>query len=170
VLFSRLEPWQFARDTFLESPWVGIGFGVTSEREVMIVEANQLRAVKIEQGSSFWAVLSQVGLAGFVPISIALFNVLGRGLYFAYKVRDPYFSVLVASACGAMVNSIFEGWMVSPGSGLLWFTMMNCFVIDAVTSEFRPPAKRRRAAPAIQTIVPRPRALTPAQSATSRIL
>ena len=140
VMMSRVALWEQSRQRFFEHPLLGLGFGVTTSSETLTAGHVEIRTARIEQGSSFWALLSQTGLCGFVPVLFGLLDVVYRAIRFALAVRDPYFTAIAASVVGLATHSLFEGWAVSPGSGLLWVMLLQCFVLDAITSRFRPPA------------------------------
>jgi hypothetical protein len=46
---------------------------------------------------------------------------------------------MTASVWAGITNSLFEGWMTSVGSGLLWLLLTQCYLLDAVMSRLRPP-------------------------------
>jgi len=161
VMTSRLVLWEQSRDQFFEHPLLGLGFGVTTAQETLTAGHVEIRTARIEQGSSFWAVLSQTGLCGFLPVMFGLLDVLYRSIRFALAVRDPYFTAIVASVFGLTVHSLFEGWAVSPGSGLLSVMLLQCFVLDAITSRFRPPAPTPHPPPTRAHSRQRPIAATP---------
>ncbi len=161
VMTSRVALWGQSRDRFLEHPVLGLGFGVTTAYESLTAGHIEIRTARIEQGSSFWALLSQTGLCGFLPVVLGLLDVLFRALRFALAVRDPYFTAITASVVGLTIHSFFEGWAVSPGSGLLWVMLLQCFVLDAITSRFRPPAPTPRLRATASRGRQRPIAATP---------
>jgi len=145
VLDSRVQEWRLSQELFAQHPLLGAGFGVTSELEARWelgdFDAEQLRYLRVERGSSFWAALSQVGLLGGIPLFLAVAAVLIRSLSFAAAVRDPWLTAAAASVWAAAAQSFFEGWIVSPGNGLLWVFLVHCFFLDAVTRSFRPPRR-----------------------------
>jgi hypothetical protein len=124
---------------FLDNPLMGIGYGITNSREASWQVENATRPFKEERGSSPLAVLSQVGLLGGLPFLGAILLVAVRSVLFARRVHDPWLTAMAASVWAGIANSLFEGWMPSVGSGLLWLLLTQCFVLDAVLSRFRPP-------------------------------
>jgi hypothetical protein len=124
---------------------MGIGYGITDSREEGWKVDVATRGVKEERGSSPLAVLSQVGLLGGVPYLAAILLIAVRSVLFARRVHDPWLTAMTASVWAGITNSLFEGWMTSVGSGLLWLLLTQCYVLDAVLSRFRPP--RRVAVP-----------------------
>lgn len=137
LLAARSQQWQLGYQSFLERPLLGGGYGVTAAREDEWALDN-FQYLKIEQGSSLFALLGQVGLLGSVPFYLGIIGLLLRSLHYARRVRDPWLSGIVASASVGFVNSFFEGWMAAPGSGLFWLVVFQFFFLDAVMSNLKP--------------------------------
>jgi O-antigen ligase len=145
ILGSRLGLWVASTRDFMENPLMGIGYGITDSKEERWQVDTATRGVKEERGSSPLAVLSQVGLLGGVPYLAAVLLVAIRSVLFARQVHDPWLTAMTASVWAGITNSLFEGWMTSVGSGLLWLLLTQCYLLDAVMSRLRPP--RRAAVP-----------------------
>jgi O-antigen ligase len=138
LLSSRVAQWEDSYDLFETHPWLGYGFGVTSVEEGEW-NLEHARSQKVERGSSVLAVLSQVGVVGGLPLYLGIVLVLIRGFHFAFRVKDAYFTAILASCMGAFANSFFEGWIVSPGNGLLWLFLSQIYLMDSVMNRYRPP-------------------------------
>ena len=148
LVSARAEQWRYGYDNFLKNPWLGVGFGITSDYEAQW-SLGTFRYLKREQGSSLWAMLGQVGLIGTVPFYLAMLVILFRSAAYARAVRDPWFTGIVGSAWAGFANSFLEGWMAAPGSGLFWFQLFQCFFLHIAMSRPRP-ATRPAAARAFQ--------------------
>lgn len=142
LLTARAEQWRLGITAFQESPLLGSGFGITSNREETW-SLDSFETLKNEQGSSFFAILGQTGLMGVVPFYAAVLIVLIGSTRFARAVKDPWLTGVVSSCWAAFLNSFFEGWMAAPSSGLFWFLMFQFFFLNALTHKLRVP---RRAA------------------------
>lgn len=138
LFVSRSELWRTAREDFQERPLLGRGYGVTTTREADFSSVRNYLLIKVEQGSSFWALLTQVGILGFLPLALGLLDLLIRAAKFAARVKDPYLTAILAAAAGLIADSIFEAWIVAPGSGLLWVLLTFCATLDAVLSRMKP--------------------------------
>ncbi len=141
ILQSRRRPWQVAQRHFAERPWLGLGFGVTSESQVSWSMDVQTGATMVETGSSVWSALSQVGGAGAAVLFLAILGLLAHGGWFAWRVRDPWLTAVFASVCALTVNSLFEGWLLAPGNYAVTYYWFQCFCLSALMSCYRP---RRR--------------------------
>ena len=137
---AREEQWRLGYANFVKNPWLGSGFGVTSEYESEW-SMGSFRYLKKEQGSSLLAMLGQVGLIGTVPMYLGMVLLLVRAALYAHAVRDPWFTGIVGSAWAGFANSFLEGWLAAPGSGLFWFMLFQCFFLHTVMSRLRPPAR-----------------------------
>ncbi len=140
LMTSREEQWRLGYANFVKNPWLGTGFGITSEYESEW-SMGTFRYLKREQGSSLWAILGQIGLIGTVPMYLGMVLLLVRAALYARVVRDPWFTGIVGSAWAGFANSFLEGWMAAPGSGLFWFMFFQCFFLHTVMSGLRPPAR-----------------------------
>ena len=137
LFVSRAELWRNARETFEERPLLGRGYGITTAREAEFSTVRNYFLIKVELGSSFWALLTQVGILGFLPLALGLLDLLIRSAKFAARVKDPHLTAILAVVAGLLANSIFEAWIVAPGSGLLWVLLTFCALIDAVLSRMK---------------------------------
>ncbi len=138
LLVSRSELWVRAQEEFVQRPLLGHGYGVTTTSEAEFSNVGNYLLFKVEVGSSFWALLTQVGILGFIPLAVGLLHLLLRAALFAVRVKDPHLTAMLAVVVGLLVNSIFEAWIVAPGGGLLWVLLALCAVLDAVVSRMRP--------------------------------
>jgi len=141
-MLSRAAPWSAARRQFETRPWMGLGFGITTERQQHWSLSAETGAGAIETGSSIWAALLQVGVLGSLCLFLAVVALLGRGLRFAWRAGDPWFTAVYTSAVALTVNSLFEGWLLAPGSYASAYYWLQCFLLNAMMDHFRPAPAR----------------------------
>jgi len=101
---SRQLEWYAAMETWQSSPFIGNGFG----------------AAEIETGSSFLKILVDLGLLGLVTALPFLLFLAQRLI----KSTDPR---VVGTIAGGLVNSAFEGWLLTAGSA---FFLMFCLIVQ----------------------------------------
>jgi hypothetical protein len=150
LLQSRKEPWKIVREQFERHRWMGLGFGVSSELQSGWQTDVSSGSRAIETGSSFWGTLSQVGIVGAPLAFLAILSLLAQGARFCYAAQDPWLTAVYASVAGLAVNSLFEGWLIAPGSHASTFFWVQCFCLNAVMRRYRAvsrPARRLAAAP-----------------------
>lgn len=106
---SRDFEWANAMRMWREHPLIGYGFG----------------ASKIETGNSFLKLLVDLGLLGLVT-ALPFLLLLVRRLVAS---KDP---LVVGLTAGALVNSLFEAWLLTAGSA---FFVVFCLVIQTEKME-----------------------------------
>jgi hypothetical protein len=137
LLQSRIEPWKLARARFVKNPWMGLGFGVTSEAETgWTFGARTERS--FETASSVWSALVQVGILGSVPLFLALLGVLFQAGRFGWKVKDPWFTGVYGLVLALSISALFEGWLITPGSFATSYFWVACFFLNALMCRFQP--------------------------------
>lgn len=141
-LQSRALPWNTAKANFSESPWLGLGFGVTSKAESGWSMDIQSGPHALETGSSFWGILVQVGILGAAPLFLAILMLLIDAGRFAWRLKDPWFTSIYGSTLALAVNSLFEGWLIAPGSFQAAYFWVQCFLLNALICRFRPAPAR----------------------------
>lgn len=145
LLQSRLRPWEAAQSNFERHPWLGLGFGVTTEGQADWAGDIRSGAGTRETGSSFWGTLSQVGLLGSSPLFLSILWAVWKAGRFAWKVKDPWFTAIYGSTLALILNAVFEGWLIAPGSFASTYFWIQCFFLNAMMCRFRPaPAERPR--------------------------
>lgn len=138
ALQSRETPWRLTRQQFERHPWLGLGFGVSTEAQANWSLGLETGANILETGSSFWGTLSQVGILGTAALGLAILTLLWRGFRFAWLVRDPWFTAIYTSVAALTVNAVFEGWLLAPGNFASTYYWLQCFLLNAVMCRFRP--------------------------------
>jgi O-antigen ligase len=147
VFQSRLEPWKRSEQNFREHPWMGYGFGISSATQVSWTPDTQSGAGTVETGSSFWGTLGQIGILGAVPLFAGLVLLAVRAVRFCWRVRDPWLTAVCASLLALIVNALFEGWLLAPGSFTAFYFWGQCFLLNGMMSRFRPAPARRSSLP-----------------------
>ncbi len=143
IFESREEPWKISRSSFQQNPWMGLGFGVTSVSEAKAEFSVRSGAGSIETGSSFWGTLVQVGILGATPLFLAAILLLASAGRYTLRVKDPWFTGMYGSTLVLAVSSLFNGWLIAPGSAGCAYFWTQCYFLNAMMCRFRPaPAKQ----------------------------
>jgi O-antigen ligase len=122
LFVSRSQLWAFRMQEFNESPLIGIGFA--SAKYGPVDKTNGV----IEPGSSWGAILAQLGLIGFIPFLILI-------LYYLWLLikdkRSPNHSAyLLALLMFFMVHWFVEGYILAAGAFLCLYSWLVLGVID----------------------------------------
>jgi O-antigen ligase len=120
LLITRENKWQNRLDEFRSSPLYGIGYSAVLERHD---EDFNIITGQIESGSSWLAVLSMLGILGFIPVAYLFF----QNLYYLYNDNNlPSSSLLGSVLIFFMVHMFAEGYIFAGGSFMffmLWLTL-----------------------------------------------
>ena len=137
ILTSRLSPWNAALENIRDHPWFGTGLGTTASGAEVIEKQGQFSssgAVTDENGSSYLAILSGIGVAGAVSFALLLLLLLGKVFRTLIWMRNsgsashaavPLAAIMVAG----MLHAAFEDWMFAPGNYLCVFFWSLAFVL-----------------------------------------
>ena len=142
VFQSRRDSWKRAEQSFRERPWMGYGFGITSATQASWTPDIQSGAGTVETGSSFWGTLGQVGILGAAPLFAAVLLLACRAVRFCWLVHDAWLTGVCASLLALLVNAVFEGWLLAPGSFTTFYFWSQCFLLNGMMSRFRPAPAR----------------------------
>ena len=145
VFQSREQPWAQSKRSFEQRPWLGFGFGVTTESQADWSIGFRTVSHNVETGSSFWFCLNQVGLVGSAPLFLAVLLFLARAARFAWRAKDPWFTAIFASCLALVINACFEGWLIAPGGFPATYFWIQAFFLSALMCRFRPAPARRPA-------------------------
>ncbi len=137
LLQSRREPWKLVQRQFEQHPWLGMGFGISSESQSTWTVDASTGYNMAETGSSIWSALSQVGVLGSAVLFTALLGLLFQGAWFCWRVRDPWFTAVYASVAALTVNALFEGWLLAPGNYVSIYYWLQCFFLNSVMCRYR---------------------------------
>ena len=127
VLVTRAKIWQTRLKEFNSSPLIGVGFASVDTSSGAKFDKTEGR---VEPGSSWLAVLSMVGLFGFVPFIL----IIAGYLKFVFKDKtNPTNSAFPGGLLFLfIVHMMAEGYVLSAGSGLFfyfWLVMGNIEII-----------------------------------------
>jgi len=145
LLASRESPWQSAMDTIRAHPWFGTGFGTTDnglDASSRLSNFATETGVAAENGSSYLAITTWVGLAGVLPFLVMLLMVcakIGRTLNWMWATANPKHPAvpLAVIAVAALLHAGFEDWLFAPGYYLCVFFWSMTFVL----MDLAPPAQ-----------------------------
>ncbi|MFZ2284906.1 MAG: O-antigen ligase family protein [Lutibacter sp.] len=121
LLVTREALWTIRVLEFEKSPIYGIGFAAV---DTSLTDKYDEIEGNIEPGSSWLAVLSMVGLLGFIPLILLLLGYL-KFLY-QDKIMKQHSALLGALLILCIVHMMAEGYVFSAGSGMFfifWFIM-----------------------------------------------
>lgn len=116
VLSTRLGQWEVCLNDLKQNPFLGTGFGVSSQAEGMVVGLSSVGS--LVDGGGYFSVLASLGLIGTAAFGAVLLSLYLRA---AALVLRPYGHPAYALQAGAMVvalsvNLIGEPWAVAPGN------------------------------------------------------
>lgn len=137
LLASRESPWQSAVDIIREHTWFGTGFGTTDNGQDASARLNKFTTqsgVTAENGSSYLALTTWVGVLGVVPFLLLLAMLargIGRTIAWMWRTGSPAHPavplMLVVSA--GLLHAGFEDWLFAPGYYLCVFFWSLAFVL-----------------------------------------
>jgi len=141
LLASRETPWNTAVENIREHPLFGTGLGTTAKGGDANEEQGQFSSssnITAENGSSYLAIVSGVGLVGTLPVLFLLLLIVGKVFRTFMWMRTsgsplhpavPLAIVMVA----ALVHATFEDWMFAPGNYMCVFFWSLAFILADVT-------------------------------------
>jgi O-antigen ligase len=120
LFVTRENKWKNRLEEFQSSPFYGIGYYAVSEN--YSDDLNKITG-QIEPGSSWLAVLSMLGISGFIPFVYLFF----KNLYYLYHDHNTSSSSLLGGVLiFFMVHMLAEGYVFGAGSFMffmLWLTL-----------------------------------------------
>lgn len=140
LLASRETPWNTAVENIREHPWFGTGLGTTAKGGDANEEQSKFSSsstATAENGSSYLAIVSGVGLLGAFPAMLLLvliaLNVLRTLIWMRTSGSPIHPGVpLAAIMVAAMVHATFEDWMFAPGNYMCVFFWSLAFILADV--------------------------------------
>lgn len=115
---SRSELWSYRYQEFVKSPVFGIGFA-TAEYGAIDTESG-----RIEPGTSWGALLAQIGVFGTLPF-IFLFFGYSKKLYQGIEEDEQHTAIfLLALIVFFFIHMIFEGYILASGSFLFFYVWL----------------------------------------------
>lgn len=143
ILLSRASPWQVAVNNISEHPWFGMGLGTTAsgnpsaEGQSLVTSTT---VVTTENGSSYLALLSGVGIIGALPFGVVLIVVIVKILrtWSWMRTTGSAFHPAVPLAIlifAGLLHAAFEDWMFAAGNYLCVLFWVSVFIFADVTPE-----------------------------------
>lgn len=149
LLASREAPWQAAIDTIRAHFWFGTGFGTTDngrDASDHLSQFSSIEGMTAENGSSYLAILTWVGVLGVLPFLLTVLVLLrrvARTVAWMWATGNPCHPAvpLAMVVVAGLVHAGLEDWLFAPGYYLCVFFWSLAFVLVDVT----PPAPVRSA-------------------------
>jgi O-antigen ligase len=147
LLASRASPWQAAVDSIHEHPWLGTGLGTTAnggDASEGLANFSSTSVSTTENGSSYLAITSGLGVLGVPPFAVLLVLLMGKILRTVTWMRrsgsaaHPAIPLAMVMVAG-MVHAAFEDWMFAPGYYLCVFFWSLAFVFADIAPSSRVP-------------------------------
>lgn len=139
ILTSRISPWKAAMDSIHDHPWFGTGLGTVANGDVDEERGTfaSTGTITAENGSSYLAMLSGVGLLGAVPFSLLLGLIIVKMLRSMAWMRsnaDPLHPAvpLTVVMFAGLIHAAFEDWLFAPGNYLCVFFWSIAFILNDV--------------------------------------
>jgi O-antigen ligase len=140
VLSSRASPWQGAMDSIQKHLWFGSGFGTTDNGQDASRYLDQSgnfasnSNLTSENGSSFLAIVTWVGVLGVLPfllLIIVLLRCIYRTVMWMWRVGNPAHPAvpLAMVVIAGLVNASLEDWLFAVGYYLCVFFWTMAFVL-----------------------------------------
>ena len=126
ITVSRTAIWGLRFEEFRSSPLIGVGF-VSVDISILSNRFDPYRG-RVEPGTSWLAVLSMLGLMGFIPFILLLFG------YTKFILEDNKANLQSAYLGSLLIlfffHMIAEGYVFSAGSGLFFYLWLLLGVIE----------------------------------------
>ena len=143
VLRSREEPLRLTWEAAMESPLIGVEFGVSKGYSEDWQFAFETGVALREKANSFLALVEEVGLIGagllLLPLAWVLVNATRRLMDFRrrHQMGEEFWITLTLSAClvGGMANASVEAWLTSVGffSAILFWLVFGVLAARLTT-------------------------------------
>jgi len=119
----------------LESPVIGIGYGVSSSKVKGIGNFFDLGNIKYfirEKGSGVLALIEEVGVIGLILFLVPFVMIIRYSFSFKDKFDDMTILLLIF-LIGCFIHAQFEAWWVGPGSVFLpLYFFYNGFILSKI--------------------------------------
>lgn len=141
LLASREAPWHAAVTNIQEHPWFGMGLGTTAsggDAEEQQLQFASTSSVTTENGSSYLAIMSGVGLFGSLPVLGLLLTIVKRisqTIRWMRATANPLHPAVPVALVilAAIIHAGFEDWMFAPGNYMCVFFWCLAFILVDVT-------------------------------------
>jgi O-antigen ligase len=153
LLASRESPWQQAVDSIRANFWFGTGFGTTDngqDASDLLDRYSTNPGVSAENGSSYLAIVTWVGMLGVLPflfLLLALSAKIIRTLVWMFRNASPFHPAipLAMVVIAGLLHAGFEDWLFAPGYYLCVFFWSLAFVLV----DLAPPSTWRSFSPSL---------------------
>lgn len=137
VFASRQTPWQHAMHSIHQHLWFGSGFGTTDngvDASAYLSRFSTMEGVTSENGSSYLAIVSWVGVVGVLPFALVLLSLVTsilRTCFWMLNTETPYHLAVPLSMVvfSGLVHAGFEDWLFAPGYYLCIFFWCMAFIL-----------------------------------------
>jgi O-antigen ligase len=136
LLASREAPWQAAIDVIRDHLWFGTGFGTTDngrDASEHLSKFSSTEGVTAENGSSYLAIITWVGVLGVLPFLMTLLVLISnivRTVVWMWKTGNPSHPAipLAVLMVAGLIHAGLEDWLFAPGYYLCVFFWSAAFV------------------------------------------
>jgi len=132
ILSSRLDFWERTLEAFQERPVWGFGFGV--QRQHVDTPVGFFTIGYREQGSTYYALLEEVGLAGTIPIFVFFCFIGYKCCLSLWRSSDPldlFFSRVIFAGLGL---AAFENYLLALGNATSILVVLAFFLQERLKS------------------------------------
>ena len=137
LLASRESPWQGAVESIRANFWFGTGFGTTDngqDASALLGRFSTTQGVAAENGSSYLAIVTWVGMLGVLPflfILLGIVNKIFRTLVWMFNTGSPFHPAipLAMVLVAGLLHAGLEDWLFAPGYYLCVFFWSIAFVL-----------------------------------------
>jgi O-antigen ligase len=140
VFASRQSPWQGALDSIQKHMWLGSGFGTTDNGQDASQFLDQYghfatsEKVTSENGSSYLAIVTWVGLLGVLPfffLLLVLVSNIARTVMWMWRTGNPAHPAipLAMVMIAGLINAGLEDWLFAVGYYLCVFFWSLAFIL-----------------------------------------
>lgn len=145
VLASRESPWRAAVDSIRDHTWFGTGLGTTAngtDANEVVKKFSSSTSVTTENGSSYLAIVSGVGVLGVLPFAVLLMILVGKVFRTVSWMKKfgsaahPAVPLAMVMFAG-MAHAAFEDWLFAPGYYLCVLFWSLAFVLVDVAPAVR---------------------------------
>lgn len=134
---SRQSPWESALDSIHKHFWFGSGFGTTDnglDASDHLSAFSTTEGTSSENGSSYLAILTWVGVLGLAPFVFLIFSLMGKVLrtgLWMLNTENPFHPAIPVAlvAIAGVIHAGLEDWLFAPGYYLCVFFWSMAFIL-----------------------------------------
>ncbi len=126
ILASRVGVWQRTLESFQERPFLGSGFGV--QKQMADQEVGFFTIGYREQGSTYYALLEEVGLLGAIPIFLSFSIIAYKCCVSLWRSRDPLELFLSRVIFAGLSVAAFENYLLALGNATSILVVLAFFL------------------------------------------